>query len=338
MAQAYAKSQPSGFQNHIKNIAVVGAGGNVGSYIVAALLANGLHTITALTRPGSTSVLPPGITTKHIDYTSQPSLVSALQGQDALIITMAATAPPDQEAALIRAAAEAGVRWVMPNEWGQDSSHPGLRQDLAILTARLEKTRQLIEELGVSHWLVIPSGFWYEYSLAGSEWQYGFDFAERRVTFYGDGTQKINTSTWPQVGRAVAALLAFKILPDDEDDQSEAVLSRFQNQRCYMSSFRVSQKDMWESAMRVTGTKESDWTVSYEDVHERFQNGLEKFQKGNMEGFAQLLYVRTFFPDGAGEYETSKGLHNELLGLPQEDFDECTKRAIEMAKTSAGTY
>ncbi|RDW89295.1 hypothetical protein BP6252_01327 [Coleophoma cylindrospora] len=338
MAQAYAKSQPSGFQNHIKNIAVVGAGGNIGSYIVAALLANGHHNITALTRPESTSVFPAGVTAKHIDYSSQPSLVSALQGQDALIITMAATAPPDQQTSLIRAAAEAGVRWVMPNEWGQDCSHPGLRQDLAMLSTRFEAARQLIEELGVSHWLVVPSGFWYEYSLAGSEWRYGFDFAERRVTFYGDGTQKINTSTWPQIGRAVAALLAFKILPDDEDDKSEAVLSKFQNQRCYMSSFRVSQKDMFESVLRVTGTKESDWNVSYEDVHERFQKGLERVQKGDMNGFAQLLYARTFFPDGAGDHETIKGLHNELLGLPQEDFDECTKGAVEMAKTLAGTY
>jgi saccharopine dehydrogenase-like NADP-dependent oxidoreductase len=70
-----------------------------------------------LTRLESTSVFSPDVITKHIDYTSYSSLVSALQGQDVFIITMAVTAPPDQEASLIKAAAEAGVKWVLPNEW-----------------------------------------------------------------------------------------------------------------------------------------------------------------------------------------------------------------------------
>ena len=40
-----------------------------------------------------------------------------------------------------------------------------------------------------------------------------------------------------RLGRAVAALLSFKILPDDENDKSEPVLSRLKNKRCYISSF-----------------------------------------------------------------------------------------------------
>jgi hypothetical protein len=251
---------------------------------------------------------------------------------------MAVTAPPDQEASLIKAAAEAGVKWVMPNEWGQDFGNPALVKDVLFIGPRLEKTRKLIEELGVSNWLVVTSGFWYEYSLAGTEWRYGFDFKERKVTFYGDGTQKVNTSTWPQIGHAVAALLAFKILPDDGNGKSEAVLSKFKQKNCYISSFLVSQKDMWESAMCVTGTKESDWTVKYEDVQERYKSGVERFQKGDWSGFGQMMYARSFFPDGAGDYETSKGLYNKLLGLPKEDFDECTKGAVERAEKLAGTY
>jgi hypothetical protein len=31
---------------------------------------------------------------------------------------------------------------------------------------------------------------------------------------------------------------------------------------------------------------------------------------------------------GAGDYETSKGLYNKLLGLPKEDFDECASMSI----------
>lgn len=42
------------------------------------------------------------------------------------------------------------------------------------------------------------------------------------------------------------------------------------------------------------------------------------------------MYARVFYPDGSGDYESSKGLDNEGLGLPQEDLDEATKRTVEM--------
>ena len=54
----------------------------------------------------------------------------------------------------------------------------------------------------------LACSFWYEFSLAGSQARYGFDFAKREVTFYDEGETKITTSTWPQCGRAVAALLS----------------------------------------------------------------------------------------------------------------------------------
>lgn len=280
--------------------------------------------------------MPPGVIIKHIDYTSHASVVSALQGNDVLIITMAVMAPPDQEKSLIKAAAEAGIKWLLPNEWGNDLGNEDFAKDLPTLSAHLEANRKLIKDLCVSNWIVITSGFWYEYSLGGSEWRYGFDFKHRKVTFYDDGTRKINTTTWPQIGRAVTALLSFKIFPDDKNDKSERVLSRFENKRCHISSFRISQKDMWESAMRVTSTKESDWAVEYEDVKKRYERGVEIFGKGDRAGFGLMLYARGFYEDG--EYESTKGLYNDLFCLPKEDLDRCTQAAIERATKMAGTY
>jgi hypothetical protein len=45
-------------------------------------------------------------------------------------------------------------------------------------------------------------------------------------------------------------------------------------------------------------------------------------------------YTRVFYPDGAGNFEDSKGTQNVLLGLPEEDIDEATKIAIQRAKTN----
>ena len=90
----------------------------MGNHIVEALLKTGKHKVTAITRADSTSKVPASVQVKKVNYDDQASLVEALQGQDALVITMGARAPEDQQTKLIEAAAAANVSWVMPNEYG----------------------------------------------------------------------------------------------------------------------------------------------------------------------------------------------------------------------------
>ena len=268
---------------------------------------------------------------KKVNYDDQDSIVQALQGQDALIITMGVTAPPEQESKLIEAAATANVQWIIPNEWGADGTNEQLGKDIMFGPTKAEARRH-IERLGLS-WVGLACNFWYEYSLGSGSETYGFSFKDRSVIFIDDGNTRINTSTWPQCGRAVAALLSLKLLPEDENDTSPSV-AQFRNKYCYVSSFLVSQKDMFDSVLRVTGASADDWTVSYEEHEKRYNSGVELLQQGNRAGFARLLYTRMFYPNGDGNYEASKGLHNDLLGLPKEDLDEYTKAAIEYSKTA----
>lgn len=118
MSQQYASDQPTGFVNHIRNVAIVGASGQQGSHIVSELLAKGDHTVTAITREDSSGTFPKAVQVKKINYDSQDSIVAALKGQDALIITMSVRAPQEQVTKLIEAAGTAGVKWIVPNEWG----------------------------------------------------------------------------------------------------------------------------------------------------------------------------------------------------------------------------
>lgn len=57
MSRQYASKQPSGFKNHVENIAIVGAGGNMGSYITQELLKTNKHKITAVTRAESSRAI-----------------------------------------------------------------------------------------------------------------------------------------------------------------------------------------------------------------------------------------------------------------------------------------
>eukprot|EP01113_Clastostelium_recurvatum_P003098 TRINITY_DN11341_c0_g1_i3.p1 TRINITY_DN11341_c0_g1~~TRINITY_DN11341_c0_g1_i3.p1 ORF type:complete len:364 (+),score=112.85 TRINITY_DN11341_c0_g1_i3:122-1213(+) len=334
----YASKQPQGHVNHVEKVAIVGATGQLGKHLVDALLKTGKHTITAITREGSSSssssAVPAGVHVAKVDYNDPSSLVNALKGQHALIITMAVTAPHDTHDKLIEAAAAAGVPFVLPNEWGYDMGPEGMGKD-TMLGKPLQARRDLIEKLGKSSWIGIANGFWYEFSLGGTPDRFGFDFANRRLTWFDDGNTKISVTTWPQCGRAVASLLSLPILPQDEHDHS-TTLSSFKNKHALVSSFfgdgGVSQRDMFESVLRVTGTQESDWTIEgKEDPHERWQKAVDLLMKGDFKAFVRVLYARIFFKEDPGNHESRS--HNEVLGLPKEDIDKATKEAIEFSKT-----
>jgi hypothetical protein len=311
--------------NYITNVAIVGAGGNSGSFMTEALLKTGKHTITALTREGSQTKLPSGVISKTIDYGKIETIVEALKGQEALIITVPGQAPEETELNLIKAAAKAGVKWIL-NDWCPDTLNEDLVRDVNIFQPKVA-FRKAISDLGVSNYISVSTGFWYEWSLAIPA-AYGIDSINRTATLFDEGDVKITTSTWPQVGRAVAGILSLPI----KAEGSKASLENLKNQVVYVKSFTVSQKDMLESVYRVTGTKEADWTITKEPSTERYANGLKEMYEGSRNGFAKMLYTRVFYPDGCGDIE-HKGTINDLLGLPTEDIDAATRVAVDRAKT-----
>ncbi|KAJ6788690.1 hypothetical protein PWT90_07150 [Aphanocladium album] len=327
----YASNQKPGFVNAIEKVAIVGhlpqAAGTIGARITAALLRTGKHSITALSRKGSTNKLPAGVAVALIDYSDEASLVAALRGQQFFIITLAPMAPRETHSQLVQAAAKAGVPYVMPNGYGGDLVNSKMGE-YVMLGPVAKAQRAEIAALGMTY-VGVCCGFWYDYSLGGGEARYGFDFDRRTVTLYDDGTTKISTSTLAQVGRAVAAVLLLPLLPQDANDAARLTLSSFFNRSIYLKSFVVSQRDMFASVKRVTGTTDADWTVTREPAAQRYQEGLALVKQGNMAGFGKMLYARAFYPDDAADFSVKA--QNELLGLPKEDLDEETRGAIALA-------
>lgn len=295
----------------------------MGSHITNALLKQGKHKITAITRPNSANVLPEGIHfIQKVDYDDQKSLSAAMQDIDALIITISALGARDSQTKLIDAAIEAGVKYIMPNEWGLNISDSSpLVQDLPFVPEILG-IRKYIEEKGQgkTKWVALSCSFWYEFSLAGTEIRFGFDFTKKSLTLFDEGNVKICTTTWPQVGRAVARLFALPI----------ATLSQWDNQAVLVNSFTLSQRDMLESVLRVTGERQTDWTIISQSSKERFQDGIATLQGGNVAGVVKMMYTRVFFPDASQDFQDR--VQNEQLGLPVEELDDATRVAIEMAK------
>lgn len=293
------------------------------------LVATGKHNVTALTRPDSKSTIPDGVRAVQIDYNEPETLVNALKGQDAVVITLSVFAHAEQDK-LIQAAADAGVPWVLPNEWSPDTTHEGLAKDV-IGFGESAKTKQKIIDAGKSSFIAVTCGFWYEWSLSIPV-AFGIDALKKEATLFDEGETKMTISTWPQVGRAVAALLSLPIKPEGGDQ--ERCLEHFKNGHIFIGSFTISQKEMLDSCLRVTGTKIDDWSISKEPAEDRYRNGMQAMQSGDRSGFAKQMYTRVFFPDDSGNYEKRHGLSNKMLGLPKEDIDEATKAAIERQKNA----
>lgn len=308
--------------SYLKNIAIVGVTGRIGSFITDALIKEGKHNITAITRADNSNNLPTGVFAKKVDYSVQSSLVDALKGQDVLIITMAVMAPRETQSKLIEAAAEAGVPWVMPNEWGSDTIHPAFLQKRHN-AGKLQAIEQ-IEKLGKSNWIGLVCNQWWEWSLGGA--YYGIDTENRKAKFYDDGKAKTTTTTWPRVGYAVAKLLSLPV------SGSSPSLQDFKNKHVYVSSFYLSQREMLDAVQRNTGTTDRDWEITSEPAVPALNNALEELDKGNFLAMPVVVYAGNFVPNGGNDFVLTKQTLNKLLGFPEEDLDEATKRAIEYSK------
>lgn len=331
MTQQYASASKP---NYLRNVAVVGGSGRQGRHIVEELLKTGKHQVTILTR-STNGDFPTGARLAVVNYDDSASLVEALKGQDALVITMNTSAPKDTSPKLIEAAAKAGVSWIIPDEWGVDTTNVEFGKEVFLGPAKVA-ARELIEKLGVSSWTGVACGYWYEYSLGTFKESFGFDLQKREVTFFDDGNFRTIASTHKQVARAVASLVSMKILPENEEDSSICLDRDFKNKFAYIKSFLVSQKDMFASLKRVTSTVDGDWKVDHQSARDRIAEGHKQLSSGDRLGFVKVLYTRTMCFE-EGNFELKYKLANEALNLPVEDLDRCTKGAIDLSDSIAKT-
>ncbi|KAF2848613.1 NAD(P)-binding protein [Plenodomus tracheiphilus IPT5] len=324
--------------NYIQNVTLIGGSGSIGSHILTHLLTNPNQKITVLTRSTSTATFPPSpnLLIKKVDYTNEQDLISALQGTHFLIITLSARAPPTLHPTIVRAAGKAKIPYIMPNHYGFGlGARAGGLANEPTLAAFKTYIADVEREEEMSY-VVLVCSFWYEFSLGmGEEW-FGFDIPGRRVVFYDEGVQRVCTTTWERCGRAVAGLLGLPVEREGQRGEVGYVLSDFKNKGVYVKSFLVSQREMLDSLHRVLGTADADWQIEYQGSGERHAQGLEEWGRGEAKGFAKAMYARVFFESGEGDYATGGEMHDGVLGLPSEDLDEATRRAVGMVEGGFG--
>ncbi|KAK3635722.1 hypothetical protein LTR56_014598 [Elasticomyces elasticus] len=290
---------------HYKNIALVGASGSLGSKVLDSLLKQGKHNITVITRTASTATFPDTVNTRKVDYSDATGLEAALVGQDVLVIMLAFAGLHDEES-IIEAAGRAGVKYPFGPMAEEALSLSFMQGKYAL--------HEKITSLGMKY-VIVATNSWIDWSLTYNA--LGIDATARTATLYTDSIA-FNTTTLPQIGRGVARFLA---LPRSTIDK------QFANGFLYLSSFKLTQPELFQAVLAATGTKESDWQIERTSFETLIEEGNKKVSEGNViVGSIDVVHGITY---KAGDY--SEEVHNDMLGLEQEDLGEVVRNALSIS-------
>ncbi|KAJ3527045.1 hypothetical protein NM208_g10903 [Fusarium decemcellulare] len=282
-----------------RKIAIVGASGNLGSPMLATLLANGAHTITAVKRPESTSSFPSEVIVKAGNLEDEAFLTEVFKGQDAVILAPPLSYVISIQDPAVRAAAKAGVPTLSPQN----------------------TIRDLIDELSVSSWISITVGAWLDVNLSNGLWR--IDAKARKASMYRGADGRVSTSSVAHAGQAVAAVLS---LPESD-------LARYKKQAVYTPSFHITHREMLDAVQRATKTTDADWDITYRDANEALKEYNEAIGQGDV--FSSYhKFILTHLIEGKGadfedkvDLEVLKKL--EALGLQKEDLQQVVERTLQ---------
>jgi len=232
---------------------------------------------------------------------------ASLLGQDVLISALGKTALAFQPR-LFEATNAAGVKRIIPSDFGGDLAHPMTRQfptyrPKVQVEEQLERYRQ---ESGMSYTLIFTNCL-LDWSMS-PEGALLLNPADRTVNLYDGGSHKFSTTSMVTVGKAVVAVL---------DKYEETA-----NRGVYIQDVAVTQHELLQLAKEVTAADGGpEWAVSHVDTAQLEHAARSDWQTGGRSfkvfyGFA----VRGAFAPGYGGHFVN--CDNELLGIKEMETDQ----------------
>lgn len=137
------------------------AGGNLGPSILEALDTDPYFNVSVLSRKGSSSKFPSHVKVFNIDESyPENELHDAFKGQDGVVLLL----PPNEvekQKKIIDTAIKAGVKRVIPGEFGSDTTKKEVIDAVPIFADKVEITKYLKskEDTGLSWTAIINGGF-----------------------------------------------------------------------------------------------------------------------------------------------------------------------------------
>lgn len=296
----------------IKTVTLLGADGRLGPAVLTALVAAN-YKVQILKRSSSksTTEYPPGVICTKIPDDFPPSaLESALQNQDALIVTIPGTNTTLQKN-LADAAIKTGVKRFIPADFGSvDSDSQRAREWVPLYIDKYE-LRQYLQQLSEKHpgfsWTALVCGHFFDYDPL---WLH-IDIPNRKADILDAGDIPASACTMATIGLATANILT---KADDE---------RTKNTTLYIQSFCATQMEIITSFEKATGEK---FELNKIDGMKFAEEKMKEMKAGNKAATEDVVWVLGAYE---ADWRKMKGFANELLDLKEESLDDICKRIVD---------
>ncbi|KAH6683846.1 hypothetical protein B0J14DRAFT_71 [Halenospora varia] len=279
-----------------RNVALLGATGNLGSKILAALNAAG-YTVTAIQRKDSKNVAQRAAKSIKVDLSNGPELAEAFKGQD-VVVSAVPNPKLETEKIWMDAAISANIKRIVPSEYSTNLE-VAPSQKLPIVKDKME-IRRYVEELansGKIEWTSINNGPFMVNYLWLSGWM-GPNPTTKVTTYHDGGDKIVASSTLERIGEAVAKVLTL--------EHAEST----KNKPIYIYSAAISERKMTRVLEKVMGIKFEERRMKISDLVDEADEALKKGDYSKMMNY----YMPFCFTDeyrGDFRYQA----WNEKLGL-----------------------
>ncbi len=293
---------------------LVGAAGTVGKNILPDLLADSNFNVSILSRIESTAPFPSNVNVIKVDYSNQAALIQALTEQDVVISAVGGAAIVNNfDKSLIEAAIEAGVKWIIPSEFGSDLEN-SFSASLPIKTNKVANTKLLKQnESRIAHTFITTGAF---LDLCLDSAFLGFDIGNRTVTIYDEGKYPFSGSRIANIGKIIVAVL----------HHPELAL----NKRLYFADTTLTQTQALTLFEKYTNTK---WTVNHMTTEDSVKQGAKYLAEGNMyQGYRAYLMAVVYNGKGACYFEGRTS--NKTFGVETASLEQIVKEAVQRNNTT----
>lgn len=299
----------------LRRVLLVGAGGKLGPAIIHALLSAGTFRVTVLLRASSKSKHPDDVHVIRIsdDFPTE-ELVSALEGQDAVVVA-AAGANSDLQIRLADVAAQVGVSRFIPADFGSCDSSSRRAVDLMPLYRAKQKAREHLQQLSTRSslsWTSLVCGHFFDYGLETG--LLSIDLKAHKARIFDSGDIKWSTTTIDTIATAVVRVL-------EREDETR-------NRMLYIQSFCITQNQLLKSLERLTG---QSWQVEHLRSEDYIAETKAKVDRDPDNGEAREELVSVVGIVDAN-WEAKQDFANSLLGLQGDDLDQVLTRVIGNAR------
>lgn len=297
----------------IKKVTLVGANGNIGTFLLDALVRAGTFDVSIIRRTDSTSVPAHAASITQIPVSSSlplDELTKVLAGQDAVIAAFPMK-DVSQHLRLLEAAFRAGVKRFIPADFGScDAASEEARRYLKLYADKemvRVKAAKLAEGSDTFTWTTIVCGHFFDYGLRDGLLH--FDLDKHTAQILNDGNYPASASTLPRVAEALVRIF-----------QRPAETA---NRAIFIQSFNPTQNQVLASLEKATG---KTWTRETVEPEAFLKKEKERLDGGDYGAMEEIVFVLgTMDADWTKREEFAM----ELLGLEDEDLDEVVKRAVE---------